>query len=387
MFINIQDNRHFKKLLTKQKYSSIVTIILNKETEEIIIKKKYLFILIFWLINSLGCYYDNDYNISLNNPNNSVTDEDHTNYPYDKIIRLNQIQCRGTHNSYHKKNYLFRLPVFNYSHEPLNVQLDMGIRQFELDIHYNFGRPLKVYHMRFIDFMTTCKYFIDCLAIIKDWSDNNTGHHILFIFIEPKDEFSIHKLTGYDKEVEDEILSIWPIERILTPDDVRGDHDTLLEAILTVGWPTLGEVRNKAMFILFDSGPMRDKYVQGNPGLKGRIMFARGGLKDEFGGFIKIDDPEKNLHKIQEAVKLGYLVRTRSDANCIEAYKKDFTRQEKALSSGAQMISTDFPAPKDGMDYWFDMPDGTPSQCNPIIAPDFCTPCDVENLPTAPFCL
>jgi len=25
MFINIQDNRHFRKLLTKQKYSSVVT--------------------------------------------------------------------------------------------------------------------------------------------------------------------------------------------------------------------------------------------------------------------------------------------------------------------------------------------------------------------------
>ena len=30
MFINIQDNRHFRKLLTKQKYSSVVTKIFNQ---------------------------------------------------------------------------------------------------------------------------------------------------------------------------------------------------------------------------------------------------------------------------------------------------------------------------------------------------------------------
>ena len=37
-----------------------------------------------------------------------------------------------------------------------------------------------------------------------------------------------------------EIRSVFEPEELLVPDDVRGEHDSLEEAILTDGWPTLG---------------------------------------------------------------------------------------------------------------------------------------------------
>jgi hypothetical protein len=74
------------------------------------------------------------------------------------------------------------------------------------------------------------------------------------------------------------------------------------------------------------------------------------------------------------------LIRTRADAECVEAYKSDFSRQEKALSSGAQMISTDFPEPPEWSDYFFDIKDGCPSICNPLTAPANCKPEYIENM-------
>jgi hypothetical protein len=271
--------------------------------------------------------------------------------------------------------------------KPLDEQLEMGIRQFELDIHYNFGRGLKVYHAPVVDPYTTCEYLSECLTLIKDWSDKNFNHHVIFIFFEPKDDFDLKtdKLTGGRwAEIEQEILDIFPRERIFTPDDLTkgGSFATLRDAYAANGWPTLGETRGKVMFILFDSGPVRNEYVEGNPTLKGRVMFARGGADTPYGLFRNIDDPtdEENFKAIQDAVLNGFLIRTRADAECIEAYKKDFTRQQKALECGAQMISTDFPEPPEWSEYFFDIKTGTPSVCNPVTAPGGCSPKDIENL-------
>ena len=59
-------------------------------------------------------------------------------------LRMNEIKIVGTHNSYHVAKPPERLAelakgrpsraTWNYSHPPLNVQLDRGICGFELDV-------------------------------------------------------------------------------------------------------------------------------------------------------------------------------------------------------------------------------------------------------------
>lgn len=306
-------------------------------------------------------------------------------YPLDRSLRINQIQCLGTHNSYHTTGELGGLPFMQYDHRPLDEQLDMGVRQFELDIHHNGGNGIKVYHLPFFDPETTCAYLVECLGLIRDWSDVHPGHHILFVFIEPKEELDPDTFLGHTEEVDAEILSVWPRDRIFSPEDLVGDrpYETLLEAVREEGWPTMGQVRGKAMFILLDSGPFRDAYVEANPTLAGRIMFVRGGSDDPFGGIQTIGDPREDGERIQEAVRAGFLVRTRADADCVEAYLNDDRRQGLALASGAQMISTDFPSPPPYSDYFFAIPEGTPSRCNPLVAPGACSPSDVEAISPA----
>ncbi len=356
---------------------------------KVLIKEKILIVVLFIFIGFLmaGCSESNEEDMPNNvgdvtypdSPNEQATEEPPS---LDDILRINQIQCRGTHNSYHMQGPLGGLPFMQYTQKPLDVQLDMGIRQFELDIHFNNGKGLTVYHVPIFDAHTTCYYFTECLTTMKEWSDRNPGHGVLFIFIEPKDDYDLDKLIGHQLEVEEEILSVWPRERIFTPDDLIDNdaYDSILDAIMDKGWPFMGEVRNQVMFFVFDSGPFRDEYVADNPTLDGRLMFVRGGLSDPFSGFVKMDDPVEEFDAIQDAVEAGYLVRTRADENCIEAYSNDVTRQEDALSSGAQMISTDFTQPPNYSNYYFDSPLNIPFWCNPLISPDDCSSNDIPHV-------
>src|SRR5260370_33645424 len=62
------------------------------------------------------------------------------------LVKLNQIQVIGSHNSYHKgiasneaklwqAKYAEAFKGLDYSHPPLAKQLDRGVRQSELDIY------------------------------------------------------------------------------------------------------------------------------------------------------------------------------------------------------------------------------------------------------------
>lgn len=56
-------------------------------------------------------------------------------------------------------------------------------------------------------------------------------------------------------------------------------------------------------------------------------------------------------------------------------------RSEASLDAGVHYSSSDFPAPVSSRDYWFDISEGEPAQCNPVFGSDPCTPKDIENLP------
>src|SRR5439155_10989673 len=55
-----------------------------------------------------------------------------------------------------------------------------------------------------------------------------------------------------------------------------------------------------------------------------------------------VNDAVKDWSYIQYLVRSGYLVRTRADADTVEARKGDYSRWKAALISGAQIISTDY---------------------------------------------
>jgi hypothetical protein len=328
-------------------------------------------------------------------------------------LRLDQVQVLGSHNSYHGRPYPQVLKALyastpelaktlDYAHAPLPQQFDIGVRQIELDVwndpkggryaHPSFpiqegvhippnpvmlAPGFKVIHQADVDTNSTCLTFVVCLQLVKGWSDAHPGHVPIDIHVEMKDD--TENETSF-RELEREMLSVFPRQGIITPDDVRGNAPTLGAAVRAHGWPVLGKVRGKVYFTLDNEG-FRDAYLAGHPSLRGRLMFTPSSPGQDDAAFAKLNDPIADAAKIRAALAAHMIVRTRADADTIAARADDPTTELAALRGGAQLVSTDYerPDPTIHTGYTVRIPDGTPARCNPVTAPPGCKPTDVEN--------
>jgi hypothetical protein len=307
-------------------------------------------------------------------------------------LRINQIQVIGTHNSYHAgfapsaaKLWEEKNPrAFNgldYRHRPLAEQFESGVRQIELDVFSDskggrYAHPtgpamvaaahlppdpdfdpeglmakpgFKVMHMQDIDYRSTCQPFIACLEQVRKWSHAHPKHIPIFILVETKEgkprppaqvtepePFTSSTFDALDAE----IRSVFPAKELITPDDVRGNHETLNEAVLAGNWPTLKSTRGKVLFLM-DQRPVGPIYLAGHPSLRGRVLFTNAEPGQPDAAFIERNDgPAEDITTL---VNKGYLVRTRTDSDTKEARTNSTTRRDTMLASGAQILSTDYP--------------------------------------------
>ena len=109
-------------------------------------------------------------------------------------------------------------------------------------------------------------------------------------------------------------------------------------------------------------------------------MFTLSDLGSGEAAIFSLTDPIGDGEQIAQLVTDGYIVRTRADSGGEEPDNNDTVRFEAALAAGAHTISTDYPGPVEGMDYWITIPNGTPSRCNPLVAPEWCSSEAIENL-------
>lgn len=337
-------------------------------------------------------------------------------------LHLNQIQVVGSHNSYHAGMEPHEMELvrarnpkvaddLDYSHPPLDVQLDRGIRQIELDIYADskggryshpvwprfmaaakippdadfdpqhlFDRPgFKVMHVQDLDYRSNCQPLLECLRIVRRWSQGHPGHLPIFILIETKESRERDYMTvpePFTPEVFDaldaEILSVFAKDEIITPDQVRGDHETLEQAILKDGWPCLQESRGKVIFLM-DQRKAGPAYLAGHPSLRGRIIFTNARPGEPDAAFVEVNDPLGDPKEIPNLIKKGYIVRTRADADLHEAVKNDTRMRDAALASGAQMVSTDFAfEEKATTGYAVRFPNPGIARCNPVNATRGC---------------
>lgn len=302
-------------------------------------------------------------------------------HPKDDALRLNHLQAEGTHNSYHVETTDGAVVEWNYTHAPLAEQLDsQGVRKLELDVHWEFrSEQHAVFHVVTVDEGTVCDTVVECLEDVKRWSDFHPGHHPLFIMIEPKDQDGgdYPLVTSRLEGLEEEIRSVLPDDRLITPELVRGSSATLVEAIDGQGWPTLGEVRGRILFFLDCKREMCVEYANQGSGLDGQLLFAASQPGDPWEAVRVINDPEGSGAEITAAVEAGRIVRTMVDG--VDRALDGTTRLDEGLASGAHLLSTDVPVPRDDTDYFVEIPGGTPSRCNPVSAPDDCTSTDIED--------
>ena len=335
----------------------------------------------------------------------------------DQTVRLNQIQVIGTHNSYHaglgssemkliQQHDARSAAGLDYSHPPLAEQLSAGVRQIELDEfpdpqggryahpkimaqvaaaglpadpdfdpEHEMAQPgFKVMHVQDVDQRSRCHLLTHCLQEVRTWSKAHPQHLPIFILLECKTPHSIDAKGATVSEpmtpalfdaLDKEILSVFTRKEIVTPDEVRGRHSSLREAITTDGWPALSVARGKVIFLL-DQRNQAAAYAEGHPALRGRVIFPNADPASDGAAFTEMNDGTPA--QIAALVKQGYLVRTRSDWDTLQARSNDTKRRDEAIASGAQIISTDYPAsePARWTNYSVSLADGRMAQCNPV---------------------
>ncbi|GGG98482.1 phosphatidylinositol-specific phospholipase C1-like protein [Pedobacter zeae] len=301
-------------------------------------------------------------------------------------LPINQIQVIGSHNSYKQAINPELLNVIrlkdpaaanslDYEHIPMPEQLDMGLRNLEIDVYadekggkyaHPFGleqvkgqpafdktgemdKPgFKVFHIPDLDFRSSALTLVTALQQLRKWSEANPEHTPVFITLEAKDD-SIRR-TGFTQpeaftgktfdELDAVIIGNLGKGHILSPDEVRGKYKTLEEAVLAKNWPKLSVAKGKFLFVLDAKDRKRSTYIQGHPSLKGRVMFANAEPGTPEAGFMIRNNPKDE--QIPELVEKGYIIRTRADADTKQARMNDRSDFEAACKSGAQVITTDY---------------------------------------------
>jgi hypothetical protein len=342
----------------------------------------------------------------------------------DLTLKLNQIQVIGTHNSYHagippseakvwQMKDLAAFQGLDYQHESLTRQLDSGVRQIELDIFADsaggrFAHPagprmvaeaqlppdppfdpedvmlkpgFKVMHVQDIDYRSVCQPFVACLKEVRGWSQTHPGHIPIFILVEtkqnstegpmqltPAEPFTSRTFDALDAE----IRSVFPPGELITPDDVRKIYKTLNAAVLAGSWPTLRNARGKVIFLM-DQRPVGPAYLEGHPSLRGRVLFTNAVPGEPDAAFTEMNDGPAS--EIEKLVRQGYLVRTRTDDSTREARINDTRRRDAMMASGAQILSTDYPASEPARwegHYFVALPENAAARCNPVNGPAGC---------------
>ncbi len=306
-----------------------------------------------------------------------------TEFATEQPVRLNQLQVIGSHNSYKsglhteiakqinqiQTGYADKI---NYAHPDLSKQLDMGLRQLEIDVLADSygGRYLqpfaqrwtqtplhntaqkqalkapgfKVLHIPDIDVATHCIQLKDCLLKLKNWSSQHPSHLPVYILFNVKEShwkkidgtvpemFTTHHYQEFDQL----IGQILGPEKLISPDDLIRSGYTLAESITTFGWPTLQQARGKFVFIFDANARQLDLFEQANT----HHIFAAFPVTHPNAAFLIYNHPVRQAEQIKQAIEQGFIVRTRADE--FNQNQSPKNRAFNAIRSGAQIISTDF---------------------------------------------
>ncbi len=280
-------------------------------------------------------------------------------------VKLNEIAILGTHNSYQRlatketrfaMNLIdtitfkkFGLNTFDFEMDTLTEQLEMGIRNVEIDIETldkDEKIEFKVTHNSLIDNASSAYDFTKALQEIKLWSDNNPNHIPVIIIVEPKSfvieingmkKFSLE----YAQELEKVLVETFG-ESLLTPKDMLRGYNSFKEMRENDDWISLKEAQGKILVLLHDCD-VTESYIALDETIKTQKMFPMLRYDDRnesYTSFILENDAwrasERKAENIDES---NLIVRTRADVY------PEYSDERYAVieDCGSQIITTDFP--------------------------------------------
>ena len=282
-------------------------------------------------------------------------------------IKLNEVSFIATHNSYQTtcspaftrfQKVLdgisfgsYNSKVSAFCSDTLTEQFNLGIRSVELDIETTVTDgeiSFVCVHNPSMSTNSTCRNFPLALEEIKMWMDNNPGHMPITVIIEPKNFFLIEKnmkfFTLEYANAFDTLLRDTFGEKLITPQDMMRDYSSLKEMRENDDWMTLEQARGHIIFMMHPCN-VSQSYIEQDETMKTQAMFPLvepTEINEGYAAFAIINDPLLATQASEEVIKEKKLmVRTRSDSS-FGIFEQETSTL--ALSSGCQIVSTDYPA-------------------------------------------
>jgi hypothetical protein len=253
----------------------------------------------------------------------------------------------------------------------LDVQLDLGIRSIELDVHADpqgglysepggykamatiglrpntafdprgvLQRPgFKVLHVPDWDFMSNCPTLRIALETLSRWSASHSGHFPILVRINIKektvppigDSYEPVQVPKFEPEtwraLEQEILSVLGRDQLFVPREFG------------TAWPRIAALRDRVLFVLYGRGAAeRYRAACGED----RILFTsfdpdRGG---RFASISRKADPAAF-----RAPPGAFVFASAETYDTREARENDTSRRDAVFASDANLVITDFAIP------------------------------------------
>jgi Phosphoinositide phospholipase C, Ca2+-dependent len=245
---------------------------------------------------------------------------------------------------------------------------------------------MKVIHIQDIDFRSSVYTYVQGLREVRAWSLAHPDHTPILLTMNTTDDKT--RMPGgadgmpFDEAAYDvldaEIASVFPPGAVITPDIVRGGARTLREAVLEKGWPKLGQARGKILIAVDETGRRREAYRRARKSLEGCMCFVNSDEEAPDNAYYTLNE-QADGPRTSALVRAGFMVRTRADADTVEARSNDTTRRDVSFLCGAQYVSTDYRRPDLRFsDYQVRLPGGAIAVANPQRAPERCAGMPIE---------
>ena len=260
----------------------------------------------------------------------------------------------GSHNSYKKMGTELgkqmialvegkqEADLLRYGNHPITDQLNVGIRSFELDVRYR-NNQFETTHVPLVDNSTTMLNLSKGFEEINLWSKANPNHMPIVILLELKsdweilDPFLLTMTLAHVQELAALSETVFQ-DRLFKPSDLVASYMSIQDRLQTIGWPTLPELKGKVLIVLHASS-LAKTYAETDLTSRSLALFSSIYESDKllpYAAFVIHNHPEVEV--IQSLLDLKLIVRTRIDSDLI--IDPDIASQ--ALSSGAQILSTDY---------------------------------------------
>ena len=163
-------------------------------------------------------------------------------------IPFNRVRQKSSHNSFELPKPDFKAHIDQYN--IYSQEYDIHIRKGAFDEHLK--KDWYIYHESVFSMEdTNCKKLTELLAQCREVHDRPEGHEVITVFIDTKNNPFYDDDDQRPADLDSLLIYKLGEGAVFRSSDLLGDCHSLHDAVARLdAWPTMGQLRNKFIFVL-----------------------------------------------------------------------------------------------------------------------------------------